>query len=140
MPSSKGRGKGKGSPQKQAAARRVHTRSSTKSKLEEDQYDTLAALSPPKPKSNPKKLTLPSRITTRPKKQDLPPVNLPGSKSGIVVSQVVTLKRKKQASSSEESSNDGNSTGEKNASTGNSKETKTCQPVILQETKARWSP
>ena len=93
MPSSKGRGNGKGSPQKQAAARRVHnTRLSTKSKkqnrIEEEQYDTLASLSSRKPKSNPKKLTLPSESTTSPKKQ----------------------------ASSEESSTDGNSTGDENAS------------------------
>ena len=71
MLSSKGNGNGKGSPQKQAAARRVRTRSSsTKSKkqarVEETQFDTLAAISSPKPKSNPKKLTLPSESTISP--------------------------------------------------------------------------
>ena len=91
MPSSKGRGSGKGSTQKQAVARRVHnTRLSTKStkqnRIEKEQYDTLASLPSSKPKSNPKKLTLPSKSTTSPKKQV----------------------------SSEESSTDGNSTGDKN--------------------------
>ena len=97
MPSSKGRGNGKGSPQKQAAARRVHnTRLSTKSKkqnrIEEEQYDTLAFLSSRKPKLNPKKLTLPSKSATSPKKQA--PVNSPGSGSGIVVPQAVTLQKR----------------------------------------------
>ena len=114
MPSSKGRGHGKDSPQKKAAARRLHTtRSSTKSNkqrgIEEDQYDTLAALPSRKSKPSLKKLTLPSESTTSPKKQDPSPVNLPGSKSGIVVPQAVTLQKRDQASG-EESSNDGNST------------------------------
>ena len=130
MPSSKGRGNGKGSPQKQAAARRVHhTRLSTKSKkkrIEEDQYNTLAVLSSRKSKPNPKKLTLPSKSTISRKKQA--PVNSPGSESEIVVPQAVTLQKRDQASG-EESSNDGNSTGDasngnstgdENASTGNS--------------------
>ena len=69
MPSSKGRGNSKGSPQKKAAARRVHTRS-TKSnqqaRIEKSQINTLATISSPKPKSNPKKLTPPSKSTTSP--------------------------------------------------------------------------
>ena len=124
MPSSKGRGHGKDSPQKKAAARRLHTtRSSTKSNkqrgIEEDQYDTLAALPSRKSKPSLKKLTLPSESTTSPKKQDPSPVNLPGSKSGIVVPQAVTLQKRDQASG-EESSNDGNSTGDASSNDGNS--------------------
>ena len=69
MPSSKGKGNGKGSPQKKAAARKVQTRS-TKSKkqarIEEAQFDTLATVSSLNPKSNPKKLTPPSKSTTSP--------------------------------------------------------------------------
>ena len=67
MSSSKGKGNCKGSPQKKAAARRVQTRS-TKSnqqaRVEATQRDTLATISFPKPKSNPKKLTPPSESTT----------------------------------------------------------------------------
>ena len=70
MPSSKDRGHGKGSPQKKAAARRVHTRSTNKSnkqaRIEESQFDTLAALSSPKPKPRPKKQLLLSESTTSP--------------------------------------------------------------------------
>ena len=152
MPSSKGRRHGKDLPQKKAAASRVHTtRASTKSykqtRIEEDQYDTLAALSSRKSKANPKKLTLPSESTTSPEKQAPPPVNLPKSEIGIVVPQVVTLKKKKQGSSSEELSNNSNSTGDassgnstvdENASTGNFTAKKTRQTVILQE--ARQPP
>ena len=69
MPSSKDKGNDKGLSKKKAAARRVRTRSiSTKSKkqarIEEAQFDTLATVSSPKPKSNSKKLTPPSESTT----------------------------------------------------------------------------
>ena len=69
MPSSKGKGNGKGSPQKKAAARRVQTRSTKSIKqvqIEEIQLDTLATISSPKAKLNPKKLTPPSKSTTSP--------------------------------------------------------------------------
>ena len=113
MPSSKDKGQGKGSPRKKSAARRVHTRaSSTKSKkqarIEEDQYNTLAAISSPKPKPNPKKRSLRSESTTSP---------LLGEKTPDrrkPVPQVVTLPKKIQALS-EESSDDNNSTAEENA-------------------------
>ena len=120
MPSSKGNGHGKDSPKKKAAARRVHTtRSSTKSNkqrgIEEDQYNTLAALPSRRSKPSSKKLTLPSKSTTSPKKQAPSPVNSPGSESGIVVPQAVTLQKRDQASG-EESSNDSNSTVDANSS------------------------
>ena len=69
MPSSKGKGNGKDSPQRKAVARRVQTRSTKSIKqaqIEETQLDTLATISSPKPKSNPKKLTPPSKSTTSP--------------------------------------------------------------------------
>ena len=69
MPSSKGKGNGKGSPQKKVAARRVQTRrtkSKKQARIEEAQFDTLATVSSPKPKSNSKKLTPPSESTTSP--------------------------------------------------------------------------
>ena len=113
MPSSKGKGNGKGSPQKKAAARRVQTRS-TKSKkqarIEEAQFDTLATVSSPKPKSNPKKLTPPSESTTSPL-STVGKEETPERRKSIA--QPVT--ETKQAKSSEESSNDGNSTGDESA-------------------------
>ena len=97
MPSSKGKENGKGSPQKTAAARKVHTWS-TKSKqqaqIEATQIDTLATISSPGPKPSLKKLTPTSKSTTSPKKQASPPVNLPGCKSGIVVLIVTATKTK----------------------------------------------
>ena len=87
MPSSKGKRNGKGSPQKTAAARRVHTRS-TKSKMqariEATQRDTLANISSPVgPKSNPKKLSPVSESTTSPKNQAPLPENSPERERGI---------------------------------------------------------
>ena len=70
MPSSnEGKRNGRGSPQKKATARRVHTRSTKikqQARIEASQIDTLATISSPKPKTNPKKLTLPSKSTTSP--------------------------------------------------------------------------
>ena len=139
MPSSKGRRHGKDSPQKKAAARRVHTtRSSTKSnkqrRIEEDQYDTLAALPSCRSKPSSKKLTLPSKSTTSPKKQAPSPVNLPGSKSRIVAPQAVTL-QKGDRDSGEESSNDSNSTGKRRPVI--LRETKTCL-ILLQARRPQW--
>ena len=111
MPNIKGTGNGKGSPQKTAAARRVHTQS-TKSKkqaqIEEIQIDTLATISSPVgPKPSLKKLTLVSESTTSLKKKALPSANSPGSESGIV-DLIVTATEKKEPQN--ESSEDESST------------------------------
>ena len=111
MLSSKGNGNGKGSPQKQAAARRVRTRSSnTKSnkqaRIEETQFDTLAAISSPKPKPRSKKQSQRSKSTTSPSKK----LNSPGSESGITASIVVTETKKKESQVESSSEDDESST------------------------------
>ena len=115
MPSSKDKGNGKGSPQKQAAARRIHTRITNKSnkqaRIEETQFDTLAALSSPKPKPRSKKQLQRSESTTSP----LLKVGKETPERRKSIPQVVTLPKKKQAPT-EESSDDSNSTVDENAS------------------------
>ena len=72
------------------------TKSNTQKKIEETQIDSLAASSTPvKPKLRPKKQSQPSKSATSPSKQA--PVNLPGSKSGITASIVVTATKRKES-------------------------------------------
>ena len=108
MPSSKGRGNSKDSPQKKAVARRVHTRS-TKSNLqariEASQIDTLATISSPKPKPNPKKLTPPSRSTTSP----LPTVGKETLERGKPIAQAVTETKQDNIEEEEEKSTESDS-------------------------------